>query len=100
MRSLLLLPVAAARVLHALPDDPASFPKYNVDFLNHLPLSKDTAQRWQAHGLRGGVREFMGDDSWNTPALGNGDDQQVTLTVAEEDVSLASVRSCACSQFR
>ncbi|KAF7338364.1 PRKCSH domain-containing protein [Mycena venus] len=91
MRSLLLLPVAAARILHALPDDPAAFPKYKVDFLNHLPLANDTAQRWLAHGLRGGVREFLDqpwDDSWHPPALGNGD--QATFGVADEDVSLAS----------
>ncbi|KAJ7685098.1 hypothetical protein DFH06DRAFT_1157432 [Mycena polygramma] len=94
MRSLLLLlPVAAARVLHALPDDPDAFPKYRVDFLNHLPLANHTAQRWRAHGLRGGVREFLDqpwDDSWHPPALGNGDDEQVTFGVADEDLSLPS----------
>jgi len=99
MRSLLLLPVAAARILHALPDDPASFPKYKVDFLNHLPLANETAQRWLAHGLRGGVREFLDqpwDDSWHPPALGNGeDDEQVTFGVADEDVSLASAPDAA-----
>ncbi|KAJ7774732.1 hypothetical protein B0H16DRAFT_1508104 [Mycena metata] len=94
MRSLLLLPLAAARLLHSLPDDPSSFPKYKVEFLNHLPLENHTAQRWLATGLRGGVREFLGqpwDDSWHPPALGNGDDQ-VTFGVADEDVSLASHR--------
>ncbi|KAJ6547474.1 hypothetical protein B0H19DRAFT_1165802 [Mycena capillaripes] len=95
MRSLLLLPVAAARILHALPDDPASFPKYKLDFLDHRPLAKHTAQRWLAHGLRGGVREFLEDDSWHAPALGTGDDQQVTFAVAEEDVSLAPTPDAA-----
>lgn len=94
MRSLLVfLPVAAARILNALPDDPSAFPKYKVDFLDHLPLPDEVAQRWLAHGLRGGVREFLNqpwDDSWHPPALGNGD-EQVTFGVADEDVSLASV---------
>ncbi|KAJ7172571.1 hypothetical protein C8R46DRAFT_1032546 [Mycena filopes] len=92
MLLLLLLPLVAARI-HALPEDPSSSPKYKVEFLNHLPLENDTAQRWLATGLRGGVREFLEqpwDDSWHPPALGNGDDEQVTFGVADEDVSLAS----------
>ncbi|KAF7363363.1 PRKCSH domain-containing protein [Mycena sanguinolenta] len=89
---LLLLPAAAARILH-LPDDPDSFPKYKVDFLNHLPLPDAVAQQWLAHGLRGGIREFMDqpwDGSWHPPALGDGEHEQVTFGVADEDVSLAS----------
>ncbi|KAJ7470676.1 hypothetical protein FB451DRAFT_1176626 [Mycena latifolia] len=90
MLLLLALPVAAARILHSLPDDPFAFPKYRVDFLAHLPLQNDTAQRWLAQGLRGGVREFLEqpwDDYWHPPSLGNGDDQ-VSFGVADEDVSL------------
>jgi protein OS-9 len=100
MRSLLLLPLAAARFLHALPDDPESFPKYRVDFLNDLPLANETAQRWLANGIRGGVREFLDqpwDDSWHPPALGNGGDEQVTFGVAD---ALASVCSRGCHKFR
>ncbi|KAJ7156062.1 hypothetical protein C8R43DRAFT_422916 [Mycena crocata] len=88
---LLLLPVAAARILNSLPDDPNAFPKYRVDFLNHLPLANDTAHTWLAHGLRGGIREFLDqpwDDSWHPPTLG--DDEQTTFGVADEDVSLVS----------
>ncbi|KAJ7273628.1 hypothetical protein B0H12DRAFT_1090273 [Mycena haematopus] len=91
MFSLLLLPVAAARILHALPDDPAAIPKYTVDFLDHLPLASHVAHRWLAQGLRGGIPEFLDqpwDGSWHPPALGDG--EQVTFGVADEDVSLAS----------
>ncbi|KAJ6596804.1 hypothetical protein DFH09DRAFT_1132769 [Mycena vulgaris] len=89
---LLLLPLATARILQAVPDDPFAFPKYRVEFLNHLPLANDTAQRWLANGLRGGVREFLDqpwDDYWHPPSLGNGDDQ-VSFGVADEDVSLTA----------
>ncbi|KAJ7740695.1 hypothetical protein DFH07DRAFT_838798 [Mycena maculata] len=80
-----------SRILHT-PEDPFAFPKYKVDFLNHLPLANHTAQHWLANGLRGGVREFLEqpwDDSWHPPALGNGD-EQVTFGVADADVSLIS----------
>ncbi|KAJ7632532.1 hypothetical protein FB45DRAFT_912705 [Roridomyces roridus] len=87
----LLLPLAAARILNS-PEDPFAFPKYRVDFLNHLPLANETAQHWLAHGLAGGEREFLEqpwDDFWHPPALGNGDDQ-LTFVVADQDVSLQS----------
>ncbi|KAK7014933.1 PRKCSH domain-containing protein [Favolaschia claudopus] len=91
---LLLPPLVVSRIIHAVPDDPAAFPKYNVQFLNHLPLANETAQQWLTHGLRGGIREFLDqpwDDSWHPPALGDGqDDDQVSFGVAHEDVSLAS----------
>lgn len=83
MRSLLLLPLglAAAR-LHSLPDDPHAFPKYNVAFLNNLPLQNETAQRWLADGLHGGVREFM-NQPWDDHrrSLGDGGDDDLSLPV-------------------
>ncbi|KAJ7709999.1 hypothetical protein B0H17DRAFT_915783 [Mycena rosella] len=92
MHLLLLLPLAAARILHSLPDDPFAFPKYRVDFLNHLPVANDTAQRWLSNGLRGGVREFLDqpwDDYWHPPSLGDAD-EQASFGVAEEDAPDAS----------
>lgn len=90
---LLFLPLVASRILNS-PEDPFAFPKYRVDFLNHLPLANHTAQHWLANGLRGGVREFLDqpwDNFWHPPALGDGDGQ-ASFGVADEDVSLASVR--------
>ncbi|KAJ7219188.1 hypothetical protein GGX14DRAFT_590577 [Mycena pura] len=80
---------AAARLFHSLPEDPFAFPKYKVDFLSHLPLPPDTAKRWLAQGLRGGVREFLDqpwDDTWHRPTLDG--DEQVSFGVAGEDASL------------
>src|ERR1700761_3203789 len=84
---------AAARLFHSLPEDPFAFPKYKVDFLSHLPLPPDTAKRWLAQGLRGGVREFLDqpwDDTWHRPTLDG--DEQVSFGVAGEDASLPPVR--------
>ncbi|CAK5264261.1 unnamed protein product [Mycena citricolor] len=89
---LLLLPAVAAR-LSSLPEDPYAFPKFAVDFLDHLPVPNDTAQRWLANGIRGGQREFLGqpwEDPRHPPALGNGNEQQAVLTedvVSTPDVS-------------
>ena len=60
--------LAAARLLHSLPDDAYAFPKYRIAFLNGLPVPNHTAHRWLTHGLRGGFPEFLDqpshDDSW------------------------------------
>ncbi|KAJ7109287.1 hypothetical protein C8R44DRAFT_802106 [Mycena epipterygia] len=102
MHLLLLLPLAAARILHSLPDDPFAFPKYRVDFLNHLPLANDTAKHWLAHGLRGGVREFLDqpwDDYWHPPALGNGDEEQESFGVADSDASLTAAPDASSDDY-
>lgn len=57
------LSAASARLLHSLPEDTYAFPKFRVSFLNGLPVSNDTAQRWLAEGLRGGELEFL-DQPW------------------------------------
>ncbi|KAL1745634.1 hypothetical protein HDZ31DRAFT_81812 [Schizophyllum fasciatum] len=56
--------IAAARLLHSLPEDPHAFPKFRVSFMNGLPLAKDTAERWLREGLRGGELEFA-DQPWH-----------------------------------
>lgn len=67
-KSVLVLPivfqVAAARLLHSLPEDTYAFPKFKVAFLNHLPLLNETAERWLKEGLQGGELEFM-DQPWS-----------------------------------
>ncbi|KAJ7489802.1 hypothetical protein B0H11DRAFT_2010450 [Mycena galericulata] len=101
MHGVILAFAAAFQLAKALPDDPFAFPKFAVDFLNHLPLSNDTAQHWLANGLRGGVREFLEqpwDDFWHPPSLGNGD-EQVSFGVVNEDVSLASQTPDASSDY-
>ncbi|KIJ68993.1 hypothetical protein HYDPIDRAFT_23859 [Hydnomerulius pinastri MD-312] len=55
-----------ARLLYSGPEDIYAFPKSRVTFLNNLPVSNETAQRWLRDGLRGGDREFLG-DSWDEP---------------------------------
>jgi protein OS-9 len=55
--------VAAARLLHSLPEDTYAFPKYRVTFLNGLPILRETAQRWLQEGLHGGESEFL-DQPW------------------------------------
>lgn len=76
--------VAAARLLHSLPEDTYAFPKYRVSFLNGLPVLKDTADRWLKEGLRGGESEFL-DQPWKDggahssselKGIGNGDNQE------------------------
>ncbi|KIY50942.1 hypothetical protein FISHEDRAFT_5801, partial [Fistulina hepatica ATCC 64428] len=63
----LCIQLAAARLLHSLPDDPYAFPKFRTVFLNDQPLSNATAQRWLKDGLRGGELEFT-DQPWqDTP---------------------------------
>jgi protein OS-9 len=51
--------IAAARLLHSLPEDTYAFPKYRVSFLNGLPVLRETAERWLQDGLRGGELEFL-----------------------------------------
>jgi protein OS-9 len=57
----LALSVAARFHRSLIPEDLYAFPKFHVAFLNSLPLSNDTAQRWLSHGLQGGELEFMGE---------------------------------------
>ncbi|EMD38417.1 hypothetical protein CERSUDRAFT_93950 [Gelatoporia subvermispora B] len=101
--SLVFLPLAstllaAARLHHSLvPEDPYAFPKYRVTFLNGLPLSNETAQRWLQEGLRGGELEFT-DQPWKdqqvpTPhlkSIGAGQGQQDTVSVPDPNPSFAS----------
>jgi len=54
---------AAARLLHSIPEDTYTFPKFRVSFLNSLPLINETAERWLKEGLRGGELEFL-DQPW------------------------------------
>ncbi|KAA1474921.1 hypothetical protein DENSPDRAFT_841598 [Dentipellis sp. KUC8613] len=55
---------SSARILHSLPEDPFAFPKYRVTFLNGLPVSNETAEKWLRDGLQGGEREFL-EQPWN-----------------------------------
>ena len=59
-----LLHPAFARI-HAslIPEDPHAFPKYDVTFLNGLPVLNETAERWLHHGLHGGLLEFL-EEPW------------------------------------
>jgi len=57
--------LCSARLLYSGPEDLYAFPKSRVTFLNNFPVSNETAQHWLAQGLKGGEREFMGEDrSW------------------------------------
>jgi protein OS-9 len=58
--------LAAARLLHSLPEDTYAFPKYRVSFLN--AVLRHTAERWLHEGLRGGQSEFLG-QPWEDEAL-------------------------------
>ena len=51
--------------LHAslIPEDPHAFPKYDVTFLNGLPVLNETAERWLRDGLQGGPAEFL-EEPW------------------------------------
>ena len=51
--------------IHAslIPEDPHAFPKYDVTFLNGLPVLNETAERWLRDGLQGGLLEFL-EDGW------------------------------------
>lgn len=60
------LQLAAARLLHSLPEDTFAFPKYRVTFFNGLPVLNETAQRWLRDGLPGGEMEFLTEESWHT----------------------------------
>ncbi|KAF7295010.1 PRKCSH domain-containing protein [Mycena indigotica] len=86
MLLLLLLPFVHAR-LHSLPEDPYGFPKYKVDFLSNLPVPNDTARRWLAVGLRGGINEFLQDLPLHPPSLGDPDAQ---IPLGDNLVSLPS----------
>ena len=58
-------PGVVARGFSQQPEDIYAWPKYNVSFLNGLPLLNHTAQRWLQDGLRGGENEFLGLE-WTT----------------------------------
>ncbi|KAF9642772.1 hypothetical protein BDM02DRAFT_3233209 [Thelephora ganbajun] len=51
--------------IHAslIPEDPHAFPKYDVTFLNGLPVLNETAERWLRDGLQGGLLEFL-EEPW------------------------------------
>jgi protein OS-9 len=78
--------VAAARLLHSLPEDTYAFPKYRVSFLNGLPVLRETAERWLQQGLRGGESEFL-DQPWSEgnlqdpKGIGNGEASEVCRSV-------------------
>ena len=63
------LQIAAARLLHSLPEDPHAFPKFRVSFMNGQPIGRDTAERWLREGLRGGELEFA-DQPWHEGSAG------------------------------
>jgi hypothetical protein len=69
--------LSASRLLHLLPEDPYTLPKFRITYLNDLPLLTETAQRWLKDGLRGGQREFL-EQSW---------DEGVTLPSRKEITS-------------
>lgn len=57
---------ASGRVHSSLiPEDPHAFPKYDVTFLNGLPVLNETAERWLRDGLQGGLLEFI-EEPWVT----------------------------------
>lgn len=58
--------LVSARLVHhsLIPEDPHAFPKFNVAFLNGLPVLNDTAQRWLRDGLPGGELEFL-NEPWH-----------------------------------
>ncbi|TBU35853.1 glucosidase II beta subunit-like protein-domain-containing protein [Dichomitus squalens] len=61
--------LVSARLHHSrVPEDPFAFPKYRVSFLNGLPVSNETAQRWLHEGLRGGNLEFFGQPWSESPS--------------------------------
>jgi len=64
MLFLLLAAVASARLLHSLPEDTYAFPKYNVLFLNNLPLLNHTAHHWLHNPPS--LSEFLGLESGDT----------------------------------
>lgn len=97
-RALAVVPYVVARGFsQQQPEDIYAWPKYNVSFLNGLPLLNHTAQRWLLDGLRGGEKEFLGLE-WTTDppsappnrkSIDAGDIQLATSTL--ENSQLADV---------
>lgn len=54
-----LHPVSGRIHASLIPEDPHAFPKYDVTFLNGLPVLNETAEHWLRDGLRGGLLEFL-----------------------------------------
>ena len=90
---------ASARLLHSLPEDTYSFPKFRVAFLNGLPVLNATAERWLKEGLLGGELEFLdkpwrGTDSRSSSQpkeIGPGDPHDHTPITTVDDVCLPSL---------
>jgi len=56
--------IVSGRIYASLiPEDPHAFPKYDVTFLNGLPVLNETAERWLRDGLEGGLLEFI-EEPW------------------------------------
>jgi protein OS-9 len=64
----------------SIPEDLHAFPKYRVSFLNGLPVSNETAQKWLTNGLQGGELEFLG--QWHNKPL-----KEIESGTTEEDPS-------------
>ncbi|KAF8522194.1 hypothetical protein BU17DRAFT_87289 [Hysterangium stoloniferum] len=118
LHALLLLPplLHAANIHQSIPEDLYAFPKYRVSFLNGLPVSNETAQKWLKNGLQGGELEFLGQWHANPPKeIESGTtaqhpldqehpiksdhplhDQQTTLSPTLEHMRLGPSRSYLC----
>lgn len=78
--------VAAAGPHWSLAEDLFAFPKYRVSFLNGLPVLNETAERWFAHGLKGGEREFL-DQQWHRSNQ-HGEQIHVVQSIESGDANL------------
>jgi protein OS-9 len=77
----------------SIPEDLYAFPKYRVRFLNQLPVSNTTAQRWLQEGLRGGENEFL-EREWHDRDTRKGADRR---TIGGPDAGNVEVRRFALS---
>ncbi|KDQ18104.1 hypothetical protein BOTBODRAFT_171781 [Botryobasidium botryosum FD-172 SS1] len=73
----------------SIPEDPFSFPKFRVAFLNGQPVTNKTAEQWLRDGLPGGEDQFMEREWQESPRSletidGSEDAQDPTATSSAE----------------
>jgi hypothetical protein len=82
----------ASRSLHSIPEDTYAFPKFQVTFLNSLPVINETAERWLKEGLRGGELEFL-DQTWKEDNRPSHSSRKEIGQSPSDDTSITDVHS-------